>query len=66
MATNSKNNKKDDVVVKDIYGRVRVAQTDTIKDDRDKGKHEKPEKLIDPDVRFKDLKKACSYLTDKD
>ena len=67
MATNSKNNKQDDVVIKDIYSRVRVAQPeDKIVDDRDKGKHEKPTKILEPDQRFKDLLKSASYLTDKD
>ena len=67
MATNSKNNKQDDVVVKDIYSRVRVAQPeDKIVDDRDKGKHEKPTNILDPDQRYKDLLKSASYLTDKD
>lgn len=66
MATNSKNTKnQEDVVVKEIYSRVRVAQTDEIIDDRDKGKHEKNE-LVDPDKRFKDLLKAASYLNEKD
>lgn len=67
MATNSKNKKSgEDVVVKDIYSRVRVASADTIEDSRTNiGKHVAP-KITDPDKRFQDLKKACSYLSDKD
>lgn len=67
MATNSKNKKSgEDVVVKDIYSRVRVASADTIEDSRTHiGKHVAP-KITDPDKRFQDLKEACDYLSDKD
>ena len=67
MATNSKNKKSgEDVVVKDIYSRVRVASADTIEDSRTNiGKHV-AQKITDPDERFQDLKKACDYLSDKD
>lgn len=67
MATNSKNKKSgEDVVVKDIYSRVRVASADTIEDSRTNiGKHV-AQKITDPDERFQDLKKVCDYLSDKD
>ena len=67
MATNSKNTKKqEDVVVKEIYSRVRVAEPEEIVDERDKGKHEKKDNIVDPDKRFKDLEKVASYLNEKD
>lgn len=66
MAATSKNTKDEDVVVKDIYSRVRIAQPETIKDSRTKiGKHEAQE-ITDPEKRFNDLCESCSYLSDKD
>lgn len=66
MATNSKKKQEEDVVVKDIYSRVRVAQPETIKDQRTKiGVADEPE-IADPDEKFKDLLAACDYLSKAD
>lgn len=62
---NKNSNKEQDVVVQDIYSRVRVAQPDMIKAG-DPEKIGQKEKITNPDDRFKDLQKMCEYLSDED
>ena len=55
-----------DVVVNDLYGRIRVAQPKSIDPTEPITKGSEQIKIVDPDERFNDLNEMCSYLDEND